>query len=114
MISEKEDRAEEKRSVPGRERKVACLEDLMTVVMDFNDGPMDNPEPPHSHPHEQITYVAGGKVLFLKDNVKYELTEGDLVTIPSGVPHCIQTLTEHVRLVDSFTPVRKDFIETKK
>jgi hypothetical protein len=30
--------------------------------------------------------------------------------VPSGMPHSIQQLTEHVRLVDCFTPIREDFL----
>ncbi|MBT3245086.1 MAG: hypothetical protein HN352_18225, partial [Bacteroidetes bacterium] len=37
----------------GLERKIIHTENLMTVLIDFSDGPWDKPEPPHSHPHEQ-------------------------------------------------------------
>ena len=97
---------------PGRERRIAHLENLMMVVFDFRDGPMKNPEAPHSHPHEQITYVAEGELLFFKGSEEYHLSEGDLITIPSEIPHSVQTLTSHVRLVDSFCPVRNDFLKT--
>ena len=96
---------------PGRERKSIHLENLMMVVFDFSDGPMENPEPPHSHPHEQITYVAEGELQFIKGEEKYHLVKGDLIAIPSGIPHSIKTLTSHVRLVDSFYPVRNDFLQ---
>jgi quercetin dioxygenase-like cupin family protein len=99
---------------PGRERKIVHLENLMMVVFDFNDGPMRNPEPSHSHPHEQITYVAEGELKFFKGGDEYHLSKGDLITIPSGIAHSIQTLTSHVRLVDSFYPIRKDFLKTNK
>jgi quercetin dioxygenase-like cupin family protein len=99
---------------PGRERKSVHLENLMMVVFDFNDGPMSSPEPPHSHPHEQITYVAEGEVQFYIGKDEFHLSKGDLITIPSGIPHSIQTLTSHVRLVDSFCPIRNDFLKTNK
>jgi quercetin dioxygenase-like cupin family protein len=38
------------------------------------------------------------------------LKEGDLFAIPSGIPHTVKTLTPVVRIIDSFTPLRKDFL----
>lgn len=98
----------------GYERSIAFLENLMVVVCDFSDGPMKNPDPPHSHPHEQITYVAKGELLFFKNEVKHHLVEGDMITIPSDIPHTIQTITNEVRLIDSFNPVREDFLQKHK
>jgi quercetin dioxygenase-like cupin family protein len=83
----------------------------MLVVCDFANGPMEKQEPPHSHPHEQITYVAEGELEFYKDNVMYNLVKGDIILIPSGIQHCIRTLTPHVKLIDTFSPVRKDFLK---
>ncbi len=99
---------------PGRSRRIAHLGNLMVVVFDFDDGPMANPDPPHSHPHEQITYVAEGELLFFKETNQYHLSKGDLMTIPPGMLHSIQTLTSHTRLVDSFFPLRKDFLKSIK
>lgn len=83
----------------------------MVVVCDFKGGPAPEPDPPHSHPHEQITYVAEGELfLFLGDD-QHHLTKGDVYSVPSGIPHCIQTLSSHVRLIDSFTPLRDDFLK---
>jgi len=96
---------------PDFERTIAHLENLMIVVCDFKNGPMDNPDPPHSHPHEQIAYVAKGELLFFRGEEELHLKEGDIVTIPSGLPHYIKTISKHVRLVDTFNPVRKDFLE---
>jgi quercetin dioxygenase-like cupin family protein len=81
----------------------------MMVVIDFEDGPADEPDPPHSHPHEQITYVAAGELLFFIDGTPHQLGPGDLITVPPDVPHSIQLLSENVRLVDTFSPIREDF-----
>jgi quercetin dioxygenase-like cupin family protein len=83
----------------------------MVVICDFSNGPMKNPDPPHSHPHEQITYVAKGELIFFMGEEKLVLKEGDILTIPSELPHCIQTVSKYVRLIDSFTPIRKDFLK---
>jgi len=96
---------------PVFERRIINLENLMVVVCDFTNGPAENPDPPHSHYHEQITFVVEGDLYFFLDNAKYKLQKGDVFSVPSGVPHCIQTISKHVRLIDSFSPVREDFLK---
>jgi quercetin dioxygenase-like cupin family protein len=102
--------AEKQAIAEGRTRFLAQTERLMTAVIDFSDGPTSEPDPPHSHPHEQITYVAEGEIFFCLENEKHHLHAGDLFTVPGNVPHSVQLLTEKVRLVDTFTPIRKDFL----
>jgi quercetin dioxygenase-like cupin family protein len=94
----------------GAERRVAHTDDLMLVVVDFFDGPNSQPDPPHAHPHQQVCYVAEGEILFIMDGEQAHLESGDVFLVPSGRPHTIQRLTEHVRLVDCFTPIREDFL----
>ena len=96
---------------PGRTRYLAHSDHLMVVVFDFEGGPSAQPDPPHQHPHEQITYVASGEVIFFVDGVPHRVGPGDLITVPGSVPHSIQLLTERVRLVDSFTPIREEFLK---
>lgn len=93
------------------ERRIAHLDNLMVVACDFTNGPASEPDPPHSHPHEQITYVAEGELFLFIGEEKHHLTRGDVFTVPSGVPHCIQTISQNVRLIDSFSPVREDFLK---
>lgn len=93
-----------------RERYLAHTDNLMVVVIDFADGPAAQPDPPHSHPHEQVTYVAEGELLFFINDEPTRLEAGDLITVPSDAPHTIQLLTATARLVDSFSPVREDFL----
>ncbi len=94
----------------GRTRFLARTDRLMTAVIDFRDGPTSEPDPPHTHPHEQITYVAEGEIFFCIENEKHHLRAGDLFTVHGDAPHSVQLLTDKVRLVDTFTPVREDFI----
>jgi quercetin dioxygenase-like cupin family protein len=93
------------------ERRLGHLDNLMIVVIDFDDGPTSEPDPPHSHPHEQVCYVAEGEIIFILDGEQSRLGPGDVFLVPSGKPHTIQRLTEHVRLIDSFTPIREDFLK---
>lgn len=111
MPANKENRIIHEKVSPGYERRIAYLENLMVVVCDFTNGPMKNPDPPHSHLHEQITYVAEGELIFILDEKEHMLVKGDIISVPSGVPHCIRTISSHVKLIDSFNPVRKDFLK---
>jgi mannose-6-phosphate isomerase-like protein (cupin superfamily) len=95
-------------------RRVSYLDKLMIVVCDFSGGPSPEPDPPHSHPHEQITYVAEGELYFFVGDEKHLLRKGDVYTVPSGIPHCIQIISGHVRLIDSFSPIREEFIKSSQ
>ena len=96
---------------PGRERYLTYTNDLMMVVIDFNDGPAEQPDPPHHHPHEQITYVAEGELLFFVGDTPHHVKAGDMIAVPSNVPHTIQLISKTARLVDTFNPIRDDFLK---
>jgi len=95
----------------GRKRYLTHTNDLMMVVIDFNDGPATEPDPPHHHEHEQITYVAEGEFLFFVGDTPYRVKAGDMVTIPSNVPHTVQLISKTARLVDTFNPIRQEFLD---
>jgi len=95
----------------GRTRYLAYTDHLMMVVFDCHDGPASQPDAPHSHPHEQISYVVSGEIDLIVCNEVTRLGPGDIFWVPPNIPHAIQPLTEHVRLVDTFTPIRKDFLK---
>ena len=95
----------------GLERKIIHTNELMTVLIDFSNGPWEEPEPPHSHPHQQTSYVAEGEIIFYcEGEPERHLEAGDMFAVPSGKMHTIKLLTPHVRLVDSFNPIREDFL----
>jgi quercetin dioxygenase-like cupin family protein len=96
---------------PARSRYLAHTERLMVVVVDFHDGPAIAPDAPHAHPHEQVTYVAEGELILVMGGEKTRLSAGDLFTVPPDVPHAVQTLSPHVRLIDSFNPIREEFLK---
>jgi len=93
-----------------RTRYLTHTDNLMMVIIDFNDGPTSEPDQPHHHPHEQVSYVAAGEIIFFLDGQPTQLSTGDMFTVPPNIPHSVQLLTSHVRLVDTFTPLREDFI----
>ena len=95
----------------GLQRKIIHTENLMSVLIDFTNGPWEEPEPPHSHPHEQTSYVAKGEIIFYcEGEADQHLKAGDMFAVPSGKKHTVKLLTKEVRLVDSFTPIREDFV----
>ena len=95
----------------GASRTLLHTENLMVVVIDFYNGPWDEPDPFHQHLHEQVTYVASGDILFLCEGEKDQILQaGDMFAVSSGKPHTIKLLSKKARLVDSFTPVREDFL----
>ena len=96
----------------GWQRRLIHTSQLMTVVLDVDNGPWPQPDPFHSHPHEQTTYLAEGEVLFLSEGEEPKhLRAGDVIAIPSGLPHGIQLLSARARLVDNFNPIREDFLK---
>ncbi len=104
------DKVIEQRISEDFKRTVVHLENVMVVICDFTNGPMKEHDLLHSHPHEQITYVAEGEVIFYREGEEHHLKKGDLITVHSGVKHCIKTLTKEARLIDSFSPIRTDFL----
>lgn len=95
---------------PGLERRIICTSSLMTVIVDFTDGPWKEAEPFHSHLHEQTSYVAYGELIFYcEGEADQHLRTGDMFAVPSGRSHTIKILTPVVRLIDSFNPIRNDF-----
>lgn len=97
----------------GITRRLIHTYKLMTVVIDFEGGPWTEPDPPHSHVHEQTTYVAEGEIIFFcEGEPDQKLKAGDMFAVPSGKAHTIQLLSATARLVDSFTPLREEFLQS--
>jgi quercetin dioxygenase-like cupin family protein len=66
--------------------------------------------PEHDHPHEQMTLVEQGRVLFTIGNEQRIAKAGDVLHFPSGTWHGATMLDEEVILVDIFSPIREDFL----
>jgi len=64
--------------------------------------------PPHSHPHEQVGYVARGQLEFTIGETVAILQTGDGYVIPGGVAHAVRALADSVA-VDIFSPVREEY-----
>jgi quercetin dioxygenase-like cupin family protein len=95
----------------GWQRRIAYTDKLMIVVIDVENGPWAEPDPPHSHPHEQVAYVVSGEVMFIcEDAEPQRLQAGDVYAIPPNKQHTIQLLSKTARLVDVFHPLREEFL----
>lgn len=64
--------------------------------------------PAHQHPHEQIGYVAQGKLQFTVDGQTAVLSAGDGYLIASGLVHEVHALEDSLA-VDIFSPPREDY-----
>ena len=64
--------------------------------------------PNHTHPHEQIGYLASGRLLFELGDETKELSPGDSWLIRSNVPHRVTALEDSLA-VDIFSPPREEY-----
>lgn len=99
---------------PNVTRKMTHLDNLMVTIVEFTNGPMDKPDPFHSHIHEQMTYIAEGECMVLIGDTKQKLKAGDIFAVPSNVPHSVQSLNKKLKLIDTFSPIRADFLSQKQ
>ena len=65
------------------------------------------PLPEHHHPHEQITNIIEGELKMTVGGISKTCVPGDVVVIPSNVPHSAVALTD-CRVMDVFNPPRED------
>jgi quercetin dioxygenase-like cupin family protein len=70
--------------------------------------------PAHDHPHEQITLVEQGRVLFDVGTEKRLAKQGDVLHFPPYCWHGATVLDEEVVLIDIFSPLREEFINEPK
>ena len=66
--------------------------------------------PAHDHPHEQMTLVERGQLLFTIGDEQRLVKAGDVLHFPSGTWHGATMLDEEVILIDIFSPIREDFL----
>ena len=79
---------------------------LMSVEVGFEQGAEGAM---HTHPHTQCSYVLSGKFIYYVEDEGVELSAGDSIVVPSGLPHGTKCL-EAGKLLDIFTPMRQDFL----
>lgn len=65
--------------------------------------------PEHSHHNEQLTYIVEGALKFWIDGKEIVVQAGEVLCIPSNMPHTAEALEDTVDL-DIFAPPRMDWI----
>ncbi|HEY3092809.1 MAG TPA: cupin domain-containing protein [Vicinamibacterales bacterium] len=66
--------------------------------------------PIHTHESEQMTYILQGALRFLVDGEEVIVREGEVLHIPSRLPHQAEALEDTLEL-DVFSPVRAEWID---
>jgi quercetin dioxygenase-like cupin family protein len=66
--------------------------------------------PEHSHPNEQVTFIAEGALKFKIDGREIVVNSGEVLTIPPNMPHSAEALEDTVDF-DVFHPPRADWID---
>ena len=94
---------------PGLGRKLITGERMMIAHVYIKKGEV---VPQHSHDNEQITYILSGALHFrfgAKGEQEIIVRAGEVVVIPSNVPHSAVALEDTLD-VDVFCPPRQDWL----
>lgn len=94
---------------PDLSRRLITGERMMIAQVELQRGCI---VPAHAHVHEQMTYVLAGWLhLRVGDDgtESYDLRAGDVIVLPSNVPHAAEAL-EDTLVVDVFSPPREDWL----
>jgi quercetin dioxygenase-like cupin family protein len=78
----------------------------MVVRVAFEKGAVGKP---HQHPHRQACFVESGVFDVTIDGETSRLSAGDGFFVPANLVHGVVAV-EAGQLVDSFTPMREEFL----
>ena len=92
--------------VPGARMWAVSLEHTMLTY--FEVEPRSRFDS-HSHESEQITMVLTGELFFEIGGVVHRVKAGEVIAIPSSVPHTVWTEESPVTAVDAWSPVMKKY-----
>src|SRR3954470_7186489 len=88
-------------------RKIVTGEKAMVAQVFFKKGGV---APLHHHESEQITYILEGALKFELEGREVVVRKGEVLTIPSNVPHRAVALEDTLDL-DIFSPIRHDWLK---
>jgi quercetin dioxygenase-like cupin family protein len=88
-------------------RKIVTGERLMISQIYLKSGCV---VPMHSHESEQLTYILQGALKFLVGGEEMTVREGEVLHIPSWIPHQAEALDDTFSL-DVFSPIRQDWLD---
>ena len=92
------------------DRRIVSGEKTMVAHVYLQKGAI---VPEHSHHNEQLTYILKGKLRFwVGDDFSqvFDVEEGQVLHLPSNVPHKAEALEETLD-VDIFSPPRRDWLD---
>jgi len=87
-------------------RKVISGEKAMVAQVFLAKGAV---VPEHHHESEQITYILEGALQFQLEGKEIVVAKGEVLRIPSNVPHRAVALEDTLDL-DIFSPIRHDWL----
>jgi quercetin dioxygenase-like cupin family protein len=91
---------------PLLDRQIVCGERSMLARIILRKGCI---VPQHSHENEQISYILEGALKFAIEGQEIVVAAGEVLVIPSHVPHSAEALEDTVDL-DLFCPPREDWL----
>lgn len=91
---------------PLLQRQVVVGQEIMLARVLLKKGCV---VPEHSHHNEQLTYIVEGALKFYIDGQEIVVHAGEVLCIPSNMPHKAEALEDTVDL-DVFAPPRADWI----
>ena len=80
------------------------------AVVSFLNVPAGSYFPVHQHEAEQIMIVLEGHVDEIIEGKLYPVKGGDVIVLPSNIPHGGRARDEDCRVIDIFAPPRADLV----
>ena len=100
------EQVEEEQLNPLLTRKMITGENLMLTKVVLKKGCI---VPEHSHVNEQLTWIMEGALKFTIDGTEIIVAAGEVLCIPSNMPHKAEALEDTVDY-DIFYPPRADWL----
>lgn len=91
---------------PNMKRRMLWGDRLMAAFLELKAGFV---VPSHQHENEQLTYCISGTMRFFFPDRELVLRGGEVLLIPSNVPHGAEMMEDVVEM-DFFSPPRQDWI----
>ncbi len=95
-----------KELAPGVVMRSAYLKNVMVTFVDLAH---ESVVPLHSHPHEQISVIVSGRMIFTVEGEDREVGPGEVVLIPSGAEHGVKVTQGPAVAYDCWSPIREDY-----
>jgi quercetin dioxygenase-like cupin family protein len=95
--------------VPGAKMWAVALEKTMLTYFEIEPH---SHFARHSHSSEQITMVLEGSVFFEVGETTHVVEQGEVIAIPSNIPHAVYTKEEGAKAVDAWSPAMEKYGST--